>query len=332
MQFKMYMEFIMNKKILITVVAILIISTIASTNLKKTNQLPIVAIANYGPHASLEAAIQGLKMQMAEEGFIEDQTVTYKIADVGFDPSLIPQMVTLLAQQKPKVLVVMTTPVAQFAKGKVRDIPLIYNAIADPKETGLIKEKDKADNNMTGSSDMQDLKAFLNFAKSILPNAKTIGLLYATSESNDAALVKMMNEAADEVGMSVMTVPIEQSRDVPIRILEFKDNVDFIYVGTSGPIQPSLPVIASEAKKMHIPVFNAEEQGVKDGLALASYGVNYESVGRNAGKLVVSVLKGKKISELAPVSPKTSDHKGLINRKKAEELGIKIPNNIELVE
>lgn len=42
---------------------------------------------------------------------------------------------------------------------------------------------------MTGSSDMQDLKSLLQFAKSLLPNAKSIGLLYATSDSNDTSLV-----------------------------------------------------------------------------------------------------------------------------------------------
>jgi putative ABC transport system substrate-binding protein len=98
-----------------------------------------------------------------------------------------------------------------------------------------------------------------------------------------------------------------------MRMQEFRGKVDFVYVGTSGPIQPALPIIASEAQKMGIPVFNAEDQAVRDGLALASFGVNYESVGKNAGKLVAKLLKGASVKDLVPIFPKTEDHRCFVN-------------------
>jgi putative ABC transport system substrate-binding protein len=142
----------------------------------------------------------------------------------------------------------------------------------------------------------------------------------------------MMKEATAKVGLSVLAVPVDQSRDIPTRMREFYGKVDFIYVGTSGPIQPALPVIAAEAKKMKIPVFNAEDQAVRDGLALASFGVNYESVGRNAGKLVAKLLKGAIVKDLPPIFPKTKDHRCFINKKLAEKFGVRIPKNAIVVE
>lgn len=299
---------------------------------RSNNTLPTVAIANYGPHASLNASIAGFKEQLKAEGFIENQSIHYEIADVGFDPALIPAMLSSLKSKNPELMMVMTTPVAQAAKGKIHDIPLVYNVITDPVEARLIKEKYTPDANMTGSSDRQDLQVFLQFVKLILPSAKKVGLLYATSESNDIALVNMMRNAASELNMEVVTIPIEQARDVPIRVQEFKGKVDFIYVGTSGPIQPTLPAIAAAARKMHIPVFNVEMQGVKEGLALASFGVDYAAVGRNAGKLAAAVLKGKKVEELKPIYPTGNDNHGVMNKKLAVEFGINIPSNVEIVE
>lgn len=313
-------------------VAVILISVFIIYNKNINNNLPVVAIANYGPHASLNAAILGFKEQMQAEGFIDNQTIRYKMADVGFDPSLIPQMLIGLKAKNPKVMLVMTTPVAQAAKGKIHDIPLIYTVITDPVEAGLIKEKYKTDANISGSSDMQDLNAFLKFAKSILPKANRIGLLYATSESNDVALVNMMNKSASKLGISVVAIPVEQSRDVVVRMQKFKDKVDLIYVGTSGPIQPTLPTIAVEARKMCIPVFNVEMQAVKDGLALASFGVDYAAVGRNAGKLAAAVLHQQNIIDLSPIYPTAAEHHGVINKKIAAEFGINIPSNIEVVE
>jgi putative tryptophan/tyrosine transport system substrate-binding protein len=296
------------------------------------SNLPIIAIANYGPHSSLSSAILGFKEQMEADGFVENKTIQYAIADVGFDPALIPQMLTALKAKNPEAMLVMTTPVAQSAKGKIKDIPLIYTVITDPVEAGLIKEKYTPEQNMTGSSDMQDLRAFLQFAKSLLPAAKKIGLLYSTSESNDAALVNMMREASLEFGMEIIAIAVEQARDVPIRVQEFKDKADLIYVGSSGPIQPTLPAIAAEARKMKIPVFNMDEQAVKDGLALASFAVDYKTVGRNAAKLAIEILRGKKVNELTPLYPKTTEHRGLINKNLAVEFGIDIPQNVEIVE
>lgn len=324
----------MNKRFFhfIAVFIILISAFIIYNNNTDSNKLTIVAIANYGPHASLNAAITGFKEQMQAEGFVDNQTIHYEMTDVGFDPSLIPQMLISLKAKHPKVILVMTTPVAQTAKGRIHDIPLIYTVVTDPVEAGLIKEKYKADFNITGSSEMQDLYAFLKFAKSILPKAKKIGLLYATSESNDVALVNMMRTNASIFNMSVIAIPVEQARDIPIRMQEFRDKVDLIYVGTSGPIQPTLPTIAAEARKMHIPVFNVEEQAVKDGLALASFGVDYATVGKNAGKLAAMVLRGQKISSVTPLYPTAADHHGVINKKLAAEFGINIPLDIEIVE
>ncbi|MDR0632066.1 MAG: ABC transporter substrate-binding protein [Holosporaceae bacterium] len=323
----------MNRKIFAAIAAVCGITGIAHfTHIDKSGDLPLVAIANYGPHASLDASLRGAKAELADNGFIEGKTVRYEIADVGFDPTLISQMITKLRASKPKVMIVKSTPVAQFAKGKVQDIPLVYCDIMDPVAAGLLKDNMHSNKNVTGSSDQEDFEPFLTFVKTILPHAKTVGLLYSTSESNDAAIVRMITAAAMKVGLAVLAVPIDQSRDIPMRMQEFRGKADFLYVGTSGPIQPALPIIAAEAQKMAIPVFNAEEQAVRDGLALASFGVNYESVGRNAGKLVARLLKGDSINDLPPIFPKTEDHRCFVNKKLAEKFGIQIPENATVVE
>ncbi|GHU13838.1 ABC transporter substrate-binding protein [Alphaproteobacteria bacterium] len=319
----------MNKKICAAVAAALCIAAFLYHG--KKNDLPVIAIANYGPHSTLEASLNGLKKELADCGFIENKTIRYEIADVGFDPALIPQMITNLVGYKPKVMVTKSTPVSQFAKGKVHDIPLVYCDITDPMEVGLIKTKGQSHENVTGSSDQNDLEQFLNFAKELLPNAKTVGLLYSTSESNDAALVHLMEEATSSVGLSVLAIPVDQARDIPVRMQEFRNKADFIYVGMSGPIQPALPTIASEAQKMGIPVFNSGDQAVRDGLVLASFGANYESVGRNAGKLVVKLLKGADIKTLAPIYPGSCDHQCFINKKLADRFQIKIPKGSAII-
>jgi putative ABC transport system substrate-binding protein len=298
---------------------------------KGANALPLVAIANYGPHSSLDEAIKGFKANMKTLGYIEGSSIQYEVVDASFNAALIPQMVSRIKRLSPAAIVAMTTPVAQYVKGTTHDVPVVYSVITDPIEAGLLSKVDEPENNITGSSDRQDLKALLEFAKTLLPQARTVGLLYATAESNDLALLKMMKDAAALTGFEVVSVPVNEAREVPMAIKQLKGKVDFIYVGASGPIQPSLPAIAKESASLGIPVFNVDSASVNDGLVMASFGVSYERVGHNTATLVAQILNGADIRTLKPIYPTTADHYGAIHRGHGERMGITLPEHLENV-
>lgn len=293
----------------------------------KENPLPIIAIANYGQHSSLNDAIKGIELELKTQGYIKGENIEYVISDVAFDTALIPQMLSKLQGMKPVLIITMGTPISQYAKGNIKDIPLIFSVVTDPVEAGLVKEKNKSDGNMTGSSDKQNLKIMLNFAQTIKPETKTFGILYSTSESNDASLLKMMKEATDKKNIKLISIPITESREILSAMQKFKNSVDFIYVGSSGKIQPSLPLIAEEARKMNIPIINFDEGPVNDGLAIASFGVNYTKVGINTGKIAAEILKGKNIKDLPPTYPAKEDHAVFINTHKIKEYKIENVRN-----
>ncbi|MEK6734406.1 MAG: ABC transporter substrate-binding protein [Pseudomonadota bacterium] len=292
-------------------------------------KLPIIAIANYGPHSSLDDTITGIKEELKSKGYIENKNIIFDIEDVSFDSALIPQMITKLYAKKPTVMITLTTPVSQFAKNTIKDTPIIFAANTDPIQAGLLKNPNKSENNFTCSADKQDLELVLQFAKKLLPKAKKVGVLYSTAEANDFALIKMLDIATKNNNMDVVAIAIDQPRDIPMRMQKFKDNVDFIYVGTSGPIQPALPTIISEANKMNIPIINVNEEAVKNNQVLASYGVDYIKIGRNTGDMVVSILNNNQLPD--PIYPLPQDHRGYISLKKAKYFHINIPTSLENV-
>lgn len=314
----------MKKYIFLGVLVVCVVLLLPS----KEHQLPLVAIANYGPHNTLNASIQGVKEALAKEGFIEGKTVRFSIQDVGFDAALIPQMVTSLKHQHPQVMVALTTPVAQFAKGAIHDIPVIYDVITDPVKAGLIGSKHQSSDNVTGSSDQQNVTLLLTFAKKILPKLDAVGLLYAPSETNDLALKAALEKATRKLHIKLVALPIMYARDVALVMPQFKGKVDMIYVGGSGPIQPTLPVIAAKSAQFNLPVFNVDEDAVRKGLVLASFGVNYYQVGVHAGELVAHQLKNEHAALLKPVYPRDIDHHGVINLNNATALHLTIPKKL----
>lgn len=329
------LETIMKFKIAIFLTIALLTTAITFFNYKSAPTLPIIAIANYGPHQSLDDSIKGIREELERHGFKDNENIQIQISDVGFDLSLIPQMVTKLKSQNPAVMVVIATPIAQFAKNAVKDIPIVFSIITDPVEAGLLKQANKPEANMTGASDKQDLQGLLRMSKKLMPKATKVGVLYATSEANDTALVKMLNQAAKMYHMEVVAVPIEQARDVPLRMQAFKGKVDFIYVGASGAIQPTLPAIVSQADKMGIPILNVNEKAVLDRQVLGSFGVDYYKVGVNTGQIIGRILKGENVSQIEPIYPTIEAHHGFLSRSRAKKHDLIIPSdltNITVVE
>ena len=317
----------MKKSLIVMTLTITLFVIINTNQFHQKKAMPFIAIANYGPHETLTATIDGFKKQMQVEGFTENVNIRYKTMDVSFQPTLIAQMIASLQSKKPDILVVLSTPVAQVAKGMVHDTPIVYASIADPVAIGILKTLHQAEKNITGCSDMQDLNAFLEFTKTLLPKAQHIGFLYSTSEANDEALLHTLKKHAKEFKMKVIAIPIDQERDIPVRIQALKNKADFIFTSHSGTIQPALPVIAAEAEKMHIPILNADCQAVRDGLALASHGVSFEQVGKKSGEIAARLLQGTPIDKITPQYLSKEDHKAVINQAIAKKYAIQIPRN-----
>jgi putative ABC transport system substrate-binding protein len=286
-----------------------------------------VAIANYGPHITLEESIKGFKQSMSEAGYIEGTNVTYIESHVNFDQTLIPQMLAQLKAAKPNLILTLTTPISLAAKHIIKDIPLVFTCITDPVAVGLVPSRESGGTNITGSSDIPNMLAVLNFAQRILPNAKKVGLLYSTSEANDTALKDALSSAAETHDMQFTAVGIDQSRDIPQRIQLLKDKADFLYVGTSGAIQPALPAIVANANRLKIPVINADSESVEQGLALGSFAVSYIKVGKNAATIALEIINGKSPLAIPPLYPAAQDHQAYLSKKVASSFNVPLPQN-----
>ncbi|HJK86907.1 MAG TPA: ABC transporter substrate-binding protein [Candidatus Megaira endosymbiont of Nemacystus decipiens] len=296
-------------------------------NFANRNQnIPFVAIANYGPHPSLEKTIEGIKEQMSKIGYVEGKNIEYKVMDVNFEASLISQMITTLKSMHPDVIVTLSTPVAQTTKKIVKDIPIVFVNVTDPSSIGLIDEGQNC--NITGASDKQNVDLMLKFAKQIIPKAQSVGLFYSTAEMNDTSLLEMLTKASSERQLELVAIPLEHSRDAATRIKLMKDKVDFLYTGSSAVVQTALPSIVKFAEQMNIPVINFNQDEVLSHDIFASYGVSHHKIGANAANIINQILNGKKPYEIEVVYPSEDDHIGYISKRRGHKINFELPSDL----
>lgn len=290
-------------------------------------QMKRVAIANFGPHPTLEEAVNGVKEALADAGFVEGQTIVYEYSHGNFDPSLTPQILTRLEAWGPDVLVTVTTPMTQASREIIQNksLPIVFAVVTLPVEAGIVPSWEQGSERYVGSSNLQSMDAVLGFARDLLgPQVNSFGMLYNTGDINDVNLVKYAEEAAGRWGMSFKAEGVESVNDIQTRAMALA-GVDFIYVPASSLLQPGLPAVASAADRMNIPVINASHPGVRDHTVLASMAISWDRVGYNAGRLVAEILNGKKPSELANHRPTIEEHSALISGRRLAARGMTLP-------
>lgn len=290
-----------------------------------------IGIANFGEHPQLNASIAGFKKALADNGFAEGTDVVYTESHTNFDASLVPQMIAKLQAENPKLIYTVTTPVSQIAQKALAGsgIPIVFSAVTDPVAAKLTPSWDEGGDGITGASDLQDVAAVMTFAKKLLPNATRFGLPYNPGEANDVALLEKVKEAAPAAGFEVVEVGVDNVNDIQQRIASLAGKADVIYTPASNLLQPAIAAVSAAARQAGIPIVNSDDGAVRDGVVPASFAVNYEQVGENAGKIAAQILKGADPKTIAPSRPAYADHSPLISRKVAKDFGIDIPASLD---
>jgi putative ABC transport system substrate-binding protein len=302
---------------------------VASIGAAAADQIRI-GIANFGEHPQLNAAVEGFKKTLSENGYVEGKDVVYTLSHTNFDATLVPQMIAKLQAEQPKMILTLTTPVSQIAKKALAGsgIPIVFTAVTDPVAAKLVPSMQAGDVGMTGATDLQDVAAVMAFTKKLLPNAKRLGVPYNPGEANDAAVIEKMKAAAPAAGFEIVPVGVDNVNDIQQHVASLAGKADVIYVPGSNLLQPAIAAIAAAARQAGIPIVDSDDAAVRKSVVPASFSINYTQVGVNAGKIAVKVLKGADPKTIAPVNPAYEDHAPLISKSLMKAFGVEIPASL----
>ena len=143
---------------------------------------------------------------------------------------------------------------------------------------------------------MQSIEAVFDFARKLLGNLKSFGMLYNPGDANDVANKNLAESAAKAAGIEFKAIAVDAVGDIGPRAAAL-EGVDFIYAIPSSLLMPALPAIASTADRLKIPVISSSPQGAQDHVVLGAMSVSWTKVGYQAGLRAADILSGKKPSE-----------------------------------
>ena len=116
---------------------------------KKEAKIPVIGISQYGEHASLDNCREGFLEGLKEAGLEENKDFKIDYQNASFDNSTATQIAQNFSSKNVALMCAIATPSATacFAAAEDKDIPVVFNAITDPKKAKL------TEGNITGVSD-----------------------------------------------------------------------------------------------------------------------------------------------------------------------------------
>lgn len=302
--------------------ALLMTSLIACSS----SDIPVIGISQYGEHSSLDNCREGFLMGLEESGLVEGEDFTVLYQNAGFDDNICTQIAQNFSANNVALMcgIATNSATACFAAAEDKDIPVVFNAITDPIQAKLDS------GNVTGVSDKLPVEAQLDLIRKCQPDADSIGIIYTTSEPNSVSAIAEYQEKAPGYGFEIVAIGVTAQSEVTQAVdTILTRNVDCLSNLTDNNVVGVLDSILDKTTEAGIPVYGSEIEQVKIG-CVASAGIDYIELGKQAGRLAAKILNGEATASELPYET-ISEYSIYINSEAIAEMGLTLPEEVTSV-
>ncbi|EKO3403131.1 ABC transporter substrate-binding protein [Vibrio fluvialis] len=284
-----------------------------------------VAVSQIVEHPALDAARQGLLDGLKAKGYEEGKNLEFDFKTAQGNPAIAVQIARQFVGENPDVLVGIATPTAQALVAATKSIPVVFTAVTDPVGAKLVKKMEQPGKNVTGLSDLSPVEQHVELIKELMPNVKSIGVVYNPGEANAVSLMELLKVAAKKNGVQLVEATALKSADVQSATQAIAAKSDIIYALIDNTVASAIEGMIVAANQAKTPVFGAATSYVERG-AVASLGFDYYQIGVQTADYVAAILEGADPGTLDVKVAKGSDL--VINKTAADKLGMTIPQSV----
>jgi putative ABC transport system substrate-binding protein len=288
-------------------------ATTTATDAKTTYTIGVAVIV---AHPSLQLVQDGFEEVLKAEGI----DYTLKSENAQGESANATTIASLFADDDSiDLILAISTPIALAIANAEKDRPILFSAVTDPVKAGLVPSWEKAGANITGTSDLNPEAKPVELITEVMPDAKTIGVIYSSAEENSLVQVQAFQAEAAALGVTIKPQAITAASELTAG-LEALADVDAILIPTDNTVIAAMSTVVGFGREKQIPVFTADADSVKLG-SVATRGISYKDLGKRTGEMAAAILKGEKqVSDIAPLA--VTETELIVNPGAATEYGI----------
>lgn len=289
---------------------------------KKTEAPKTIGIVQLVEHDALDAANRGITDALKERGV----TMEIDRQNAQADQSNLRNIAQRFVSHNYPLIFAIATPAAQTVANATSTTPIVATAVTDFAVAKLVKDNAKPGTNVTGSSDMNPIAAQTELLLKLVPNAKTVGTIYNSSEINSQLQIDILRKELEKHGVALAEATISSVNDIQQAAQSLVGKVDVMYVPTDNVVASSMPTLYRVTQAAKLAVVAGEAGMVKSG-ATATVAVDYYNLGKIAGNMGADILEGKAKPQDMPIRYQT-EFNVVLNEPIVKELGLTVPEDV----
>lgn len=280
-----------------------------------------IGISQLVQHPALDSATEGFKAAFEEAGI----DVTFDEQNANGEQATALTIAQTFAGENLDLALAVATPAAQALAQNITDKPVLFTAVTDAVEAELVDSNEAPGGNITGTSDMAPIEEQIKLLKELVPDAKTVGIVYSSGEVNSQVQVDEFTSIAGGQDLEVKTQTVSSANEIQ-QAVEALGDVDAIYVPTDNMVVAGIASLVGVAEQKEIPVI-AAEAGTVEGGAAATLGIDYFELGKQTGEMAIEILQNGGDPATMPVQT-ANEFTYVVNEDAANKQGITIPAEI----
>ena len=289
---------------------------------KKAEAPKTIGIVQLVEHDALDVANRGITDALKERGV----TMEIDRQNAQADQSNLRNIAQRFVSHNYPLIFAIATPAAQTVANATSTTPIVATAVTDFAVAKLVKDNAKPGTNVTGSSDMNPIAAQTELLLKLVPNAKTVGTIYNSSEINSQLQIDILRKELEKHGVALAEATISSVNDIQQAAQSLAGKVDVMYVPTDNVVASSMPTLYRVTQAAKLAVVAGEAGMVKSG-ATATVAVDYYNLGKIAGNMGADILEGKAKPQDMPIRYQT-EFKVVLNEPIVKELGLTVPEDV----
>lgn len=289
---------------------------------KKAEAPKTIGIVQLVEHDALDAANRGITDALKERGV----TMEIDRQNAQADQSNLRNIAQRFVSHNYPLIFAIATPAAQTVANATSTTPIVATAVTDFAVAKLVKDNAKPGTNVTGSSDMNPIAAQTELLLKLVPNAKTVGTIYNSSEINSQLQIDILRKELEKHGVALAEATISSVNDIQQAAQSLVGKVDVMYVPTDNVVASSMPTLYRVTQAAKLAVVAGEAGMVKSG-ATATVAVDYYNLGKIAGNMGADILEGNAKPQDMPIRYQT-EFNVVLNEPIVKELGLTVPEDV----
>ncbi len=305
--------------------------TTEETTEETSDEKTVIGIIQMADNDAFTDMREGFIAEMNANGF-DDTNTEFIYKNAQSDASTLNTICQQMVIDGVDLVCTIATPATQAMVNLQSDIPVVFVAVSNPVNAGVLTTLEEPDMNATGTSNPIPVTEIMELAAEITPDAQKFGILYTSSEVNSVDTANKAKAYMDENGIEYVEIAITNSSEVQQAAQQLCSEVDAIFIPNDAVVQSAMPVVTAAAREAGVAVYGSSAVMVQEG-ALATIAISDTEIGAISADMALQIL----VDGMTPAEIPALEVPGteiVLNKTTMEAIGVEVEeaDNITFME